>query len=195
MRSIQLIYGRTQKGAHPAKPPPSLQGDFKFTPKSTRFAKRLRMVRRGLGLALAVDHFANKLDQAPGHTLEPLVPLLRRGQGGAPVGLIGESVGTDVLRELGHCNGCLKLLRVPRHVVRQPLAATQQLVCVRLTKRFPIGQKMQVRVAELPQELIPPCPLTTTMLRKPARAMLSIMSPSTVRKVPGRSVSVPGCRM
>ena len=30
MRSIQLIYGRTQKGAHPAKPPPALQGDFEF---------------------------------------------------------------------------------------------------------------------------------------------------------------------
>jgi len=25
-----LIYGRTQKGAHPAKPPPALQGDFEF---------------------------------------------------------------------------------------------------------------------------------------------------------------------
>ncbi len=40
MRSIQLIYGRTQKGAHPAKPPPALQGDFKFTPKSTRPTNR-----------------------------------------------------------------------------------------------------------------------------------------------------------
>jgi len=30
MRSIQLIYGRTLKGAHPAKPPPALQGDFEF---------------------------------------------------------------------------------------------------------------------------------------------------------------------
>jgi len=30
MRSIQLIYGRTLKGAHPAKPPTALQGDFEF---------------------------------------------------------------------------------------------------------------------------------------------------------------------
>ena len=40
MRSIQLIYGRTQKGAHPAKPPTALQGDFKFTPKSTGLTNR-----------------------------------------------------------------------------------------------------------------------------------------------------------
>jgi len=35
-----LIYGRTQKGAHPAKAPPSLQGDFKSRPASGRLAKR-----------------------------------------------------------------------------------------------------------------------------------------------------------
>ncbi len=34
MRSIQLIYGRTLKGAHPAKPLYALQGDFGFTPKN-----------------------------------------------------------------------------------------------------------------------------------------------------------------
>ena len=36
MRSIQLIYGRTPKrAAHPAKPPPPLQVDFPFNPKTT----------------------------------------------------------------------------------------------------------------------------------------------------------------
>ena len=72
------------------------------------------MVRRRLGLSLAVDHFANELGQALGHALEPHTPLLRRGQGRIRVALIGDSAGADVFRKLGLGDGGLEFLRVPR---------------------------------------------------------------------------------
>ena len=57
------------------------------------------MKRRGLGLPPAVDDLLDELGQAHRHALEPLAPLLRRGQGGAPVGLIGESIEFRVVHE------------------------------------------------------------------------------------------------
>ena len=83
------------------------------------------MKRRHLGLPLAVDHFADELGQALGHAVEPFVPLLRRGQGRARVGLIRDSLIPDIIRELSQGKRGLELLRVPGQVVRQTLATLQ----------------------------------------------------------------------